>query len=268
MLQFFTFLFLLSIDPANSEEIKCPEESMLVDFVVSFSKERMQSCQKKVGDKFLKHGAEIIYNTNGSVKSKKYYLDDVLSEEPSISKKSENDQKNEIKKEIDRIIDIFSEHVLVGAIFSKQIDIFKGGGRCHESSLERMQFVMKGIPYTNKVAFNRQCFFDGEFRYEFDKKLKAIFKVNNVFGYDRLEFDYLLSKNTSDGGISLSTEVLSGEFKSNTKKLFKFKALVGLKINLESLITSGGKTGISIESATVDIIEYDGKPFSHHRELI
>jgi hypothetical protein len=268
MFQFFTILFLLSIDPAHSEEIKCPEESMLVDFVVSFSKERMQSCQKKVGDKFLKHGAEIIYNTNGSVKSKKYYLYDVLSAEPSISKKSENDQRNEIKKEFDRIIDIFSEHVLVGAIFSKQIDIFKGGGRCHESSLERMQFVMKGIPYTNKVAFNRQCFFDGEFRYEFDKKLKAIFKVNNVFGYDRLEFDYLLSKNTSDGLINLTTEVLSGEFNSSSKKKIKFKALVRLKINLENLIKSNGESGITIDTASVDIFEYDGKVLSHHRDLI
>ena len=264
----FTLLFMCVL-PAFAEEIKCPEESMLVDFVVSFSKERMQSCQKKVGDKYLKHGPEIIYNPDGSVKSKNYYLDDVQSDAHSSasSKMTLENQKNEIQKEVDQVLNILIEHVLIGASFSKKIDIIDGNGGCPDSAISRLQFVMKGVPYTNTIKFRRQCFFAGDYRYEFDKKLTATFKVDNVFGYDRVVFDYLISKTTKEGITNITTELLKGEFTSSSKKNFKFKAYVSYKLNLQEVVISAGKKGVEIETATVDIFEYNGQPLTYHRDV-
>ena len=45
----------------------------------------MQACQKKVGEKFLKHGTEIIYNIDGSVKSRKYYQLDIETVAPVVA---------------------------------------------------------------------------------------------------------------------------------------------------------------------------------------
>lgn len=74
---FLVFSFLLPV-VLVADEIKCPPDTMLIDFVLSYSQERMQVCQKKVNGKFVKHGPEIIYNKDGSVKEKRHYDMDVV----------------------------------------------------------------------------------------------------------------------------------------------------------------------------------------------
>jgi hypothetical protein len=259
---------LLSISLVKAEDIKCPEESMLVDFVVSFSHERNQVCQKAVGQQYVKHGPEIIYFPNGNIKSKNFYQDGVLTAEPVVKKDINKEQQSETSKEIEQVIDIFADNLFLGLLHKKRLDLIDGSGLCHESAMARMNFVLNSVPYTNKIIFKRQCILEGDFRNEFDKKLTANLKLNNLFGYDQLVFSYLQSKNKKDDVISISIEILDGEFKSPSKKPFKFRGQVLLKINPQQVVNSFGKNGIDIELASIVVTEYDGKPYSLHRDLL
>lgn len=71
-----------------AEEIKCTPDTLLIDYVPFSTQERIQVCQKKIDGKFVKHGQEIIYNKDSSIKSKKYYQNDILTS-PSILNKNE-----------------------------------------------------------------------------------------------------------------------------------------------------------------------------------
>lgn len=56
-----------------AQEVQCPPEATLLDYVSTVTNGRVQVCQKQVEGKYLKHGPEVFYNADGTVKSKKYY---------------------------------------------------------------------------------------------------------------------------------------------------------------------------------------------------
>jgi hypothetical protein len=68
----------------------CPKDALLIDFVLSDSNERIQVCQKKVDGQFLKHGPETIYNSDGTLKSKKYYQLGIESTLPTVQEVTAN----------------------------------------------------------------------------------------------------------------------------------------------------------------------------------
>lgn len=86
-----------------AEEIKCTPDTLLIDYVPSSTQERIQVCQKKIDGKFVKHGQEIIYNKDSSIKSKKYYQNDILTSPPLLNQKEINlidPRKNDTEQEV------------------------------------------------------------------------------------------------------------------------------------------------------------------------
>lgn len=71
------FLSLIAL-PVFAEEFICPPETLLIEYTPSTTNEKVKMCQKKVDGKFLKHGPEMIFNSDGSIKSKNYYELDKL----------------------------------------------------------------------------------------------------------------------------------------------------------------------------------------------
>lgn len=94
LIHFFYFFF--SSNLLIAEEIKCPSGTLLIDFTPSLTRQRVQMCQKKVDGKFLKHGPEIIYNQDGSLRSKSYYEMDKIVRAPNDNSAKNSEVKDAI----------------------------------------------------------------------------------------------------------------------------------------------------------------------------
>lgn len=114
-------LILLIVLPLSAEEFKCPPDTTLVDFTPSSTQERMQVCQKRVDGTFVKHGPEIIYNKDGTAKSKSYYQMGVVAEVPK------KEEKNVLQKESIIQKPLFSTITSISAGHNS-IFIVKNGG--------------------------------------------------------------------------------------------------------------------------------------------
>jgi alpha-tubulin suppressor-like RCC1 family protein len=96
---FLSLIFIFISSLIFAEDFNCSPDTLLIDFTPSISKERIQLCQIKIDGKFLKHGPEIIYNKDGTIKSRKFYKmdieskpDNILKDEPIKEKVSSKDK--------------------------------------------------------------------------------------------------------------------------------------------------------------------------------
>ena len=264
----FFILLQLIIFPVLGETIKCPQGSMLVELTLSFSQEKMEVCQKKIGDKFVKDGPEIIYNKNGSLKSKKYYKLDVESEEVSLAENSPsiNDSK-QIETRLRRLFDQMFDSLF--ANYETNVLDISEHGYCPENAQARLQFVLNGTPYVNNVKFSTKCDYEGKSERELNKKLSVTFKVKGNYDYKKLSFDYFITKETSSEKIKIATKITNGIFTMiDDKKTVKFTANFVVQIFPKEVLMSGGKTGLSIEEGIIDVNEYDGRAFQYHEDYI
>lgn len=91
--------------------------------------------------------------------------------------------------------------------------------------------------------------------------------MKNIFDYSKLGFDYIMTKKVESGIITLNTDITNGLFTTPGNKTVKFNSLIRMTISPQEVLLTAGKSGITLDKATVDVKEYNGTTFNYHREL-
>jgi hypothetical protein len=173
---------------------------------------------------------------------------------------------NTTKKELDKFFESMLGNLL-GVYANNKVDALNDSELCHDSPIDRLNFIVRDIPYTNLTKFAKKCFFEGSFHNEFNKKLSTSFKVKNIFDYNKLSFDYIITKKVESGMINLNTDITNGFCSTPNNKTVKFTSIIRMTISPQEVLFTAGQSGITLEKATVDVKEYNGVAFKYHKEL-
>ncbi|MBC7538501.1 MAG: hypothetical protein H7281_06760 [Bacteriovorax sp.] len=172
---------------------------------------------------------------------------------------------NSTKKELDKFFESMLGNLL--GIYANKVDALNDTELCHDSPIDRLNFIVRDIPYTNLTKFAKKCFFEGSFRNEFNKKLSTSFNVKNIFDYNKLSFDYIITKKVESGMINLNTDITNGFCSTPKNKIIKFTSIIRMTISPQEVLFSAGQSGITLEKATVDVKEYNGVAVKYHKVL-
>ncbi|MDO9181134.1 MAG: hypothetical protein Q7U04_01935 [Bacteriovorax sp.] len=185
---------------------------------------------------------------------------------PAFGNEGVSSRKAPLQKDLDKIFTTMLNNLL--GVYSKNTGgSLNDSELCYESEINRLNFIVRDIPYTNLTKFKKKCFFEGSFRNEFNKKLSTDLKVKNIYDYNKLQFDYLITKKMESGMITLNTDITNGSFSGANNKKIKFTSVIRMTISLEEVLFSAGQNGINLDKATVDVLEYNGVVYKYHKNL-
>lgn len=252
-----------------AKELRCPPGTVLIDFTATYDKQRTLFCQVKHDGKLVKHGPELIYFLSGALKEKNYYNFGVKTQrgqvQPVNYKSEKYELESKLKERLDHVFDkIFSN--LLGVTKNKEILIYRDSSYCQHSPEERLQFILTKKPYTNTIDFASNCHFKGSLRYDYDKDLKANYEVKNLYSYNQLTFDYLLTNESKNNKQLVTMKITNGKLVGE-KESIDFTSRATIELDLQKAMLSEGRSGLTLNELTAEITNVDGAAYSYLKEL-
>ena len=243
----YSFYFALFLT-VKAFSIECPDGAYEVKVDLSFSNKKVIFCQKSLRGSLVKHGPEIIFDLSGKELSRNFYKDGIKStgptkvskgEEQSICKGSQEFVRNMIKNLFVNNMDVLSvkkEHKIMK---SK-----RGSGLCRGYPRERLKFFLHGTPFLKKVDYDKQCPFQGEIPFVFDKNVTTEINLRGELNYNQVKMEYKIVKQKVGKIIRLSLNILEAELvKLNTPNYLKFEATQRFEVDIEKIMRTRGTEG-------------------------
>ena len=244
--------------------IECPDGAYEVGVDLSFSQKRVKFCQKSIDGRLVKHGPEKIFDMSGKIISEKYFINNIESSPPKKNKDVSNDDICNGEQDYIRKV-VKSLFVNDMNIFYKENELVVGKCTdcCRGYPKKRLNFFLKNKPFTNSLVFKKQCYFQGDLIFNYDRLVDTKFKLKGQLNYDHLKISYLITKLKKGKKIVLKVNILNGEFsKSDNKNFLKFSALQEYEIDTELLLISRGAKGLFSNPPTIKIIQLGDKTCS------
>jgi hypothetical protein len=223
---FLSFLQTPLTTEAAAEE-KCPPGSLWIEYYSETHKAQIGSCQKLVQGAFVKHGLEIVYDKDGSIREKSLYKEGKKEEEFLSSASSGTKTADKKSSPNRRVIEIL-KGILPFSTKSKNASSFDVSA-CGGNQAKWIGLFVFEKSFTESYAFKKGCDIKGSMSPKSEKPFEASFKLRNLgkFTHVKLTMVITLLKKALP---EMIVEVKKGELFSPAGKL-KFKADYAVVIN-------------------------------------
>ena len=240
--------------------LECPDGAYEVEVDLLFSQKKVKFCQRSFKGRLVKHGPEKTFDMNGKTISEKYFINNVESAPPKMIENVSTDICNGEQDYIRKVVK--SLFVNDMNIFYKENELVVGKCTdcCRGYPQKRLNFFLKNKPFTNSLVFKKQCYFQGDLIFNYDRRVDTKFRLKGQLNYDHLKISYIITKLKKGKRIVLKVNILNGEFsKSDNKNFLKFSALQDFEIDTELLLISRGAKGLYSNPPTIKIIQLNDK---------
>ena len=255
------FIFISFFILSQSLALDCPDGTYEVKVDLSFSEKLVKFCQKNVNGKYVKHGPEQTFDMSGNIISEKFFINNIESNPNTPQENiSGNDFCNGEQDYVKEVVK--SLFVNDSNIFDKENELVirKCEDCCRGYPKKRLNFFFKNKPFTNSLKFKKQCDFQGDLIFQYDKRVDTEFKLKGQPNYDHLKISYLITKSKKGKIIILNVKLLNGEFSKNDSENFlKFSAIQEYEVDTALLLMSKGSKGFYSNPPIVKIIQIGDK---------
>lgn len=246
----FIFLTFFSLSVFAQNIPQCPPESFVVEFNSPITKAKKAFCAYQKNGETIKHGEELIFDTNGEVKKRIVYNHGQEGDAPvaavavpefkgqNIPGTEESSAQftdtligskplNEEQKLLATIQD------LMAILTLKKEGNGKGTfkvGQCDDKPLDWLKGAVFNSPINKSYVFKDHCDVKGSFSANFTTEFPLKFELRNLQDFSNTEMTVKMKVNKSASGVRYGFEVLEGLISSPSKK-GHFKAEYEIDIN-------------------------------------
>ncbi len=237
--------------------LECPPTTTLVSLELPSSGDKLEFCQKNFNGKLLKHGPYKRTSASGVVTENKYYTQGELGKHPPkkvVQKKKVNTECADFKKAIEWVLNPVEAKATEEGDHKTHRRVVRDRRLCRGYPRERLNFVMKGIPFNMTWKYKEKCHIQGTLKLKEDVPLKANYMTRPPFLVDRIKFDYTLKRSKEGSNYSVLITATNGEMtKEGRSGKVEFSFSQRTSVNIIDLRSSGGREGVYSDKPDVKI---------------
>lgn len=251
-------LLILTFHSLASEQLKCPQESLSLEYSVPGTRKMKKTCAYIKDGSVIKHGPEMII-LDGKVESNIHYVHGEIAASPVPTAAEEEEALNlKVEESFQALVQLLS--ILTNDQGRMNHGLFNVG-KCDKRPSDWVMGALKKNDIPKSYAFDEKCDVSGSFTASFHNDFPISFATRNLRSFTETSMMVKMRTGKGTKGFRYLFEVANGILKGGGTTV-DFSAKYEVDIN-----PSNGHAIFSTQDGTVYISKINGKAVSVSRKL-